>query len=183
MAKAHRLITHDKKDSTGICFIGERKFQQFLSQYLPAQPGHIETVDGQQVGIHQGLMYYTLGQRKGIGIGGLKNANDAPWYVVQKDLKRNVLIIAQGDHPLLYRTTLYCDDLHWITGIPPIQRQLSAKIRYRQTHQACAITLHGQRATVVFEHPQRAITAGQSIVFYDSSNCLGGGTMTDQEGS
>lgn len=169
-----------KKDSTGICFIGERKFKTFLQQYLPAQPGDIETEDGTIIGKHDGLMYYTIGQRQGLGIGGLKAHDEEPWYVAQKDLKRNVLIVVQGhDHPLLLSKTLTATQLHWISGAAPtIPFTCTAKTRYRQPDQTCAIhSIKNDIATVEFKELQRAITPGQSVVFYDDEICLGGGII------
>ena len=180
MAAERGLTTHDKKDSTGICFIGERRFDTFLQQYLPANPGDIETTDGEIIGRHNGLMYYTLGQRKGIGIGGLKQAGEQPWYVVDKDVTRNVLVVGQGrQHPRLYHTELTCNQLHWVSGEAPASANCSAKIRYRQPDQACQITIIGDdSARVVFDEAQRAITPGQSVVFYQDEVCLGGGVIT-----
>jgi tRNA-specific 2-thiouridylase len=185
LAEEHQLVTHNKKDSTGICFIGERKFKDFLSRYLPAQPGEIQTPEGAKIGQHSGLMYYTLGQRQGLGIGGVAGYPDEPWFVVAKDLKRNVLIAAQGhDHPLLFCTTLEASQLHWVSGEPPVAPYpCRAKVRYRQQDQACTITrLEGDSCVVTFNEPQRAVTAGQSVVFYDGDVCLGGGIIdaTDQ---
>jgi tRNA-specific 2-thiouridylase len=185
LAEQHHLITHDKKDSTGICFIGERKFRDFLSRYLPAQAGEIKTPDGVCIGQHSGLMYYTLGQRQGLGIGGVAGYPDEPWFVVGKDLQRNVLIAAQGhNHPLLFSRTLEASQLHWVSGEPPaFPYHCRAKVRYRQQDQACAITrLEGDHCSVIFDEPQRAVTAGQSVVFYDGDVCLGGGIIdsTDQ---
>ncbi len=180
LAERHQLVTHNKKDSTGICFIGERKFKEFLSRYLPAQPGNIETPEGEVIGQHSGLMYYTLGQRQGLGIGGLANYPDEPWFVVEKDLKRNVLIAAQGhNHPLLFSQTLKASQLHWVSGEAPIAPfSCRAKVRYRQQDQACTITqLADDHCTVHFDEPQRAVTAGQSVVFYDGEVCLGGGII------
>ena len=180
MAAERGLSTHDKKDSTGICFIGERRFDTFLQQYLPANPGDIETTDGEVIGRHNGLMYYTLGQRKGIGIGGLKQAGEQPWYVVDKDIERNVLVVGQGQqHPRLYHTELVCKQLHWVSGEPPASADCTAKIRYRQPDQACRIEITGaDSACVVFDEAQRAITPGQSVVFYQNEVCLGGGVIT-----
>jgi tRNA-specific 2-thiouridylase len=180
IAEEHGLATARKKDSTGICFIGERRFKDFLEQYLPAQPGDIETPEGEIIGHHHGLMYHTLGQRQGLGIGGLKNHNEEPWYVVGKDLKRNVLLAAQGaNHPLLYTDVLSAEQLHWINGAPEETRfRCSAKTRYRQPDQPCTVTvLDNQRCEVVFDNPQRAITPGQSVVFYNNECCLGGGVI------
>ncbi len=170
----------DKKDSTGICFIGERKFKSFLNTYLPAQPGNMETPDGKKIGLHDGLMFYTLGQRQGLGIGGRQNGDNAPWYVVGKDLARNVLIVAEGDnHPLLYATTLNANQLHWVIGeAPQTQFECTAKIRYRQTEEPATVTmLDNMQCKVTFKNPQRAITPGQSVVFYQDTVCLGGGII------
>ncbi|NCX94242.1 MAG: tRNA 2-thiouridine(34) synthase MnmA, partial [Gammaproteobacteria bacterium] len=167
MAKAARLITHNKKDSTGICFIGERRFKTFLSQYLPAQPGLIEDEHGTVIGEHDGLMYYTLGQRQGLKIGGLQNRPELPWYVAEKDLTRNVLIAVQGhDHPLLLKPTLKATHLTWIAGEPPAQHfEVTAKTRYRQADQPCLVELiESDIVKVSFKEPQWAVTPGQSIV-------------------
>jgi tRNA-specific 2-thiouridylase len=168
-----------KKDSTGICFIGERDFNRFLSRYLPAQPGDIETPEGKALGRHNGLMYYTLGQRKGIGIGGRRDAAELPWYVADKDLARNVLVVAQGhDHPRLYSRGLIARDLHWVAGEAPIlPLHCRAKTRYRQADQACTLSAGHEGCVVEFAQPQRAVTPGQSVVFYDSDVCLGGGVI------
>ena len=175
---------HAKKDSTGICFIGERKFKNFLNDYLPAQPGDIETPDGMKIGTHDGLMFYTLGQRQGLKIGGTKDMPESAWYVVQKDLSRNVLIAAQGqEHPLLYSTILIAEKVHWINQAPtgfPVK--IAAKTRYRQPDQECIIIDKGTDSyQVVFEQPQRAVTPGQSVVFYEHEKCLGGGIIVSAE--
>jgi len=179
LAKDNRLATHDKKDSTGICFIGERRFNTFLEKYLPARPGNIITSEGTIIGAHNGLMYYTLGQRKGIGIGGQKSADEAPWYVVEKRLDTNELVIAQGhDHPALHFNTLTTGPVNWTLNESPAKRKLTAKIRYRQSDQPCEIIdLTDNCSVVMFETSQRAITPGQSIVFYDRDICLGGGII------
>lgn len=174
------LVTHDKKDSTGICFIGERKFKDFLSQYLPAQPGIIETAEGEEIGQHDGLMYHTLGQRKGLHIGGLKEHGDDPWYVVEKDVERNVLIVGQGaDHPRLYSDGLIANQMHWVDRRPlttPIRAVV--KTRYRQTDIPCTVTpLTDDTVSVAFDTPQKAVTPGQSAVFYQNEVCLGGGII------
>ena len=173
--------TATKKDSTGICFIGERKFKDFLQRFLPAQIGQIVTPEGEVIGEHHGLMYYTLGQRQGLGIGGLKTAKEAPWFVVDKDLSSNQLIAAQGhNHPLLLSHYLTASQLHWVAGKAPAQQfQCYAKTRYRQADQACVVSIHThqngeQYCQVEFEQEQRAITAGQSVVFYHNNQCLGG---------
>jgi len=178
LAERHGLVTHDKKDSTGICFIGERRFRDFLQQYLPARPGTIETPDGQLLGEHHGLMFHTLGQRQGLGIGGVRGAIDAPWYVAGKDLSRNVLIVVQGDHPLLYSRRLYTGDIFWINGAPPaLPLACRAKTRYRQPDQDCTVQRCDQGYEVLFNQPQRAVTPGQSVVFYAEDICLGGGVI------
>ena len=178
IAESAGLINYAKKDSTGICFIGERKFKNFLEKYLPAQPGNIESVDGKIMGTHDGLMYYTLGQRQGIKIGGLKTGSGEPWYVVDKDLSRNVLRVAQGhDHPTLYSTILAFEQAHWI--IPQeFPLTCTAKTRYRQEDQLCTIEkISADQYNTTFELPQFAITPGQSVVFYKDNLCLGGGII------
>lgn len=179
LAQQHKLITHDKKDSTGICFIGERKFRDFLSQYLPAQPGKIVDDHGNIVGEHQGLMYYTIGQRQGLGIGGIANTDDAPWYVVGKDIDSNQLVVVQGsNHPLLFTSSLIAEQLTWIADQPPDQTFVAtAKIRYRQQDQTCRVSITHDQAKVEFTQPQRAVTPGQSVVFYQGEVCLGGGII------
>ncbi len=179
LAASHKLATHDKKDSTGICFIGERRFKDFLQQYLPAQPGAIETPEGNVLGEHSGLMYHTIGQRQGLGIGGVKGGDESPWYVVGKDLDRNVLLVAQGsDQPLLFTDTLLASQLHWINGPPASDSfRCSAKNRYRQRDQSCHLQIDQDRCQVTFQQPQRAITPGQSVVFYKDNLCLGGGII------
>ena len=180
LAEEHGLTTHNKKDSTGICFIGERRFKDFLQQYLPAQPGKIESVDGDIIGDHSGLMYHTIGQRQGLGIGGVAGASEAPWYVVEKDLERNVLLVAQGsNHPMLFKDGLILSEIHWIKGTAePLPLACKAKSRYRQTDQACTIEPSANNGfTVWFDTPQRAITPGQSVVFYQNDICLGGGVI------
>ncbi|GGW70823.1 tRNA-specific 2-thiouridylase MnmA [Alishewanella tabrizica] len=183
IAEQQGLITHDKKDSTGICFIGERKFKDFLQHYLPAQPGDIVSIDdGKIIGRHEGLMYHTLGQRKGLGIGGLRDGGDDPWYVVAKDLDKNQLLVAQGhDHPALLSTGLIASQLHWVDRIGPQHvTHLTVKTRYRQTDIACTVTPQPEgRVLVTFEHPQKAVTPGQSAVFYLDDVCLGGGIIDE----
>lgn len=180
LAKEYGLLTHDKKDSTGICFIGERKFRDFLSKYLPAKPGIIETCDGETIGEHQGLMYHTLGQRKGLLIGGKKEHGDEPWYVVEKDLARNVLIVAQGsDHERLYSDGLVATQLHFVDRIGPQNNtKMTVKTRYRQHDIACEYVPNGDgTASIYFDQPQKAVTPGQSAVFYQDEVCLGGGII------
>lgn len=180
LAKKAGLPTHAKKDSVGICFIGERKFKAFLNEYLPAQPGDIESDQGKVLGQHEGLMFYTLGQRQGLRIGGQKDKEEAPWYVLAKDLKRNVLVVGQGqEHPQLYSQILTAEQVHWI-GRPPQDFPLrcKAKTRYRQADQPCRVEVEAQgRYRVSFEEPQRAVTPGQSVVFYEGEVCLGGGVI------
>ena len=179
LAEAHDLVTHDKKDSTGICFIGERRFKDFLEQYLPAQPGDIEDTEGHCLGKHSGLMYHTIGQRQGLGIGGIREAGTQPWYVVDKELERNVLIVAQGaDHPRLFKRSLLISEVHWISGKEPsLPLRCKAKVRYRQADQDCFIERIENGYKVCFDNPQRAITPGQSAVFYLEDLCLGGGVI------
>lgn len=176
-ARQAGLATAEKRDSTGICFIGEKDFKEFLSRYLPAQPGEIRTVDGELKGYHEGLMYHTLGQRKGLGIGGAGE----PWFVVGKDLATNTLLVAQGrDHPALYSAGLKAEDVSWVRGEPPAARfECTAKFRYRQPDQAVAVQITEDGARVEFVKPQRAITPGQAVVFYQGPVCLGGGTIEE----
>ncbi len=180
MAEQRGFPNFAKKDSTGICFIGERKFKDFLARYLPAQPGDIVSVEGDIIGRHQGLMFHTIGQRQGLGIGGIRDTSGDPWYVADKDMQNNRLIVVQGkDHPALFKATLEANDLYWISGAAPaIPFSCHARIRYRQADQACEIAaLADGVCRVRFAIPQRAVTPGQAIVFYDGDVCLGGGTI------
>jgi tRNA-specific 2-thiouridylase len=179
LAEQHGLATAKKKDSTGICFIGERRFKDFLQQYLPAQPGEIRSLEDEYLGQHHGLMYHTIGQRQGLGIGGLANHSEAPWYVVGKDLDNNILLVAQGnEHPALFSTRLSASEIYWVAGAAPeLPLQCSAKVRYRQADQQCTVSASGSAFEVVFEQPQRAVTPGQSVVFYLGERCLGGGVI------
>ncbi|MEH6671859.1 tRNA 2-thiouridine(34) synthase MnmA [Halopseudomonas sp.] len=179
IAEKYQLATARKKDSTGICFIGERRFSDFLKQYLPAQPGDIETTDGKVIGRHHGLMYHTIGQRQGLGIGGLQGASDDPWYVLEKNLDRNVLIVGQGnDHPWLFSSALGCSTLYWVNDLDvPVPMHLTAKVRYRQPDQACTLERTADGYLIRFDTPQRAVTPGQSVVLYDGDVCLGGGVI------
>jgi tRNA-specific 2-thiouridylase len=180
LAQALGLKTHNKKDSTGICFIGERPFRDFLSRYLPAQPGPIEDEYGTVLGQHPGVLYYTLGQRQGLSIGGVKHHRQAPWYVAHKDVARNVLVVVQGsDHPGLHHTVARLSEIHWIDAPPTSETTLTAKSRYRQTAVPCHLSLSPLRVT--FETPQRALTPGQSMVFYQNDLCLGGGIIDSAE--
>jgi tRNA-specific 2-thiouridylase len=181
LAEQAALPVHDKKDSTGICFIGERNFKEFLSEYIPPSPGEIRTSDETVIAEHSGLMYYTLGQRQGLGIGGLRGFSDEPWYVLHKDQESNILYAGQGhDHPWLFSRTLLADQLSWVSGTAPAAgSKLTAKVRYRQADQDCSVSEIGANELVlIFEQAQRAVTAGQSVVLYDGENCLGGGIIS-----
>jgi tRNA-specific 2-thiouridylase len=173
------LSTHRKKDSTGICFIGERDFRAFLAGYIPARPGEMRTPDGVAVGEHAGVFYYTLGQRGGLGIGGRRDAAAEPWYVVGKDVASNVLYVAQGNmNHWLHSRRLAASAPTWIAGSPPATTfRCSAMVRYRQEQQACTVALDGATCHVRFDQPQRAVTPGQSIAFYDGEVCLGGAVI------
>ncbi|WGO96828.1 tRNA 2-thiouridine(34) synthase MnmA [Saccharophagus degradans] len=182
IAEEHGLVTHNKKDSTGICFIGERRFKDFLETYLPAQPGVIVDENGVEIGEHQGLMYHTIGQRQGLGIGGVPGRPEAPWYVAEKRLQTNQLVVVQGsNHPLLFSNELTTGAMHWIN--PRLAPTLSepfrctAKTRYRQPDQWCTLTSNGDGVIAVFDEPQRAVTPGQSAVFYQGDICLGGAVI------
>ncbi|MCL4103922.1 UNVERIFIED_CONTAM: hypothetical protein GTU68_034784 [Idotea baltica] len=187
LAEQHDLITHNKKDSTGICFIGERRFSDFLKQYIPAQAGEIHGLDGEVLGQHQGLMYHTLGQRQGLGIGGTSKHGDAPWYVVRKNRDDNVLLVAQGnEHPALFSSVLYTGEVYWVAGTEPDfvtrgEHALSAKVRYRQPDQECTLKIIEGGYQVNFSAAQRAVTPGQSVVFYAGDRCLGGGVIERAE--
>jgi len=178
LAEEAGFINHNKKDSTGICFIGERKFKNFLSEYLLAQPGLMKDENGKTIGEHNGLMYYTIGQRQGLGIGGLKDTPEAPWYVIDKNIEDNILIVAQGrDHPKLYKSSLVTNEIHWINPPPTFPYNCTAKTRYRQKDAECTITQVDDSYQVTFNSPHWAITPGQSVVFYDEEVCLGGGII------
>ncbi len=180
IARDRGLRIHDKKDSTGICFIGERPFREFLSTYLPANPGPIQTPTGDVIGAHDGLMYYTLGQRQGLQIGGRKDASDEPWYVVAKNMSENVLIVAQGETDLLLSDSLVATDASWIGAAPENLGpglKCTAKVRYRQADQTCTVRGDGSRLEVQFDEPQRAVAPGQFIVFYAGDRCLGGAAI------
>ena len=179
-----QLVTSKKKDSTGICFIGERKFKDFLNTYLPAQPGQIVSISGDALGSHSGLMYYTLGQRQGLGIGGRAGCAEEPWYVVAKDMLNNLLIVAQGnENNHLYSKSVWALEASWIDQRgPDFPLRCHAKVRYRQSDQPCIVDADGSgRLNIVFDAPQRAVTPGQYAVFYDGARCLGGAVVDSYE--
>ena len=175
-ARAHRagFAVYDKKDSTGICFIGERRFADFLGRYVPPNPGPIVDAGGEVLGRHRGLAFYTLGQRQGIGVGGLRGRAERPWYVAGKEMATNTLIVSQDD-AALESTALAAADLNWLAA--PRQGRCAAKTRYRQPDQPCTVTLANGKARVTFDEPQRAVTPGQHVAFYDGEQCLGGGRI------
>ena len=185
LARQAGLSTAAKRDSTGICFIGERRFREFLARYVSATPGPIETPEGRRLGEHMGLAYYTIGQRQGLGIGGVSGRPEAPWFVAAKDRAGNRLIVVQGrDHPQLLRREVTVTDLHWILGRPPgiLPFGCQARLRHRQPLQACHLTwLAGQRGGLCFVDPQRAVAPGQSAVLYLEGECLGGGLIEGGE--
>jgi len=183
LARAAELPVHAKKDSTGICFIGERRFSDFLKRYLPAQPGCILSTDDTLLGEHHGLMYYTFGQRQGLGIGGVAGHDEAPWYVVDKDLEHNILRVAQGsDHPALFSRGMRCGQLHWINQAPADHSTVQVKIRYRQRDQQCRLHFDGADHLLIdFDEPQRAVTPGQYAVFYQGDECLGGAVIEERQ--
>jgi tRNA-specific 2-thiouridylase len=179
-AASAKLVTHSKKSSTGICFIGKRPFREFLSRYLPIQPGPIYSPEGTLLGEHNGLMFHTIGQRTGLGIGGQRNGSGEPWYVVGKDLVQNALVVAQGRyHRYLFHRQLQASKLQWIIGYPPkLPLRCHAKIRYRQPDQPCVLkSYQDANIMVCFDELQKAITPGQAVVFYSGDQCLGGGTI------
>lgn len=183
IAQSVGFANYAKKDSTGICFIGERKFKDFLGEYLLARPGDIETTEGKIIGKHHGLMFYTLGQRQGLGIGGKKDSSTAPWYVIDKDMTRQVLIVGQShDHPKLFSRILKCQQLHWVSGYASgMSFRCAAKTRYRQMDSPCLVEkINADECRAIFEQPQWAVTPGQSVVFYDDAICLGGGVITER---
>ena len=180
MARQAGLDNAERKDSTGICFIGERRFNDFIKQYIPDQPGPIINLEGEEVGQHKGLMFHTIGQRKGLGIGGLKNSAEEPWFVTEKRLKDNTLVVAQGlDNPALYAAGLIATDLHWISGHPPKNTiKCTARTRHRQKDEPCTVNIREDGSCeVIFVEPMRAIAPGQYVVFYADEVCLGGGLI------
>ena len=183
LAMAAGLPNHAKKDSTGICFIGERPFREFLERYLPRKPGEMVTPEGKHIGQHQGLMYYTIGQRQGLGIGGTRDGAGEPWFVADKRMDRNVLVVVQGhDHHALLKHTLRAQDASWISGEAPATVLLAAKTRYRQADSACLLieseNPSPDKFSLSFEQAQWAVTPGQSAVVYDGDICLGGGVIS-----
>ena len=182
IARREGIVNHDRKDSTGICFIGERRFRDFLSAYLKNQPGDIVDEQGKVIGSHSGVWFYTVGQRTGLKIGGVRNRLEKPWYVAGKDVTSNRITAVQGnDHPALFSSSLEVENTHWINRLASGYLPVTAKIRHRQPDQACRLVNVGSgRMQVVFQHPQRAVVAGQSIVFYQGQSCLGGGIIADR---
>jgi tRNA-uridine 2-sulfurtransferase len=180
IALENKLPNHAKKDSMGICFIGERPFREFLSRYLPREPGVMRTPEGKIIGQHEGLMYYTIGQRQGLGVGGTREGTTEPWYVANKDIARNELIVVQGhDHPALLKSQLHAEDTSWVSGLAPPQKLYGAKTRYRQSDAVCEIKYSDEKEfDLSFEQAQWAVTPGQSAVLYDGEVCLGGGIIT-----
>ncbi len=178
IAEEYGLATAKKKDSTGICFIGERNFRNFLKTYLPAKKGIIKTIDGRVLGEHMGLMYYTIGQRRGLDLGGQKGDDGGRWFVVKKDMQNNILYVAHGSEEMLYSKGLVMDECNWIP-FPPDQKSFdcTAKFRYRQEEQKCHVDILSDRIEVTFFERQRAITEGQFAVFYSGEKCIGGGVI------
>ena len=184
IAAVHGLRTAGKKDSTGICFIGERDFRSFLAQYLPAREGEMRSPDGARIGRHPGVFYFTLGQREGLNIGGVRGRPQAPWFVVAKDVARNILYVDQGhDSPWLQSHLLRSEPAHWVAGTPPAARfSCTAQTRYRQPEEACDVEVRDDGSLVVrFPRPQRAVTPGQSVVLYDGDDCLGGAVIASTD--
>lgn len=181
IAEENDLVTANKKDSTGICFIGERNFRKFLSEYLPAKPGEMKDMSGKLVGKHMGLMYYTLGQRRGLDIGGKVDGNGKRWFVVDKDIENNILYVSQGEHKKMFSNGLFTYDMHWITGTPELKEfECNAKFRYRQPDQKVKVTLlEDGKVKIDFVEKQRAVTPGQWVVLYDNEICLGGGIIEE----
>ena len=177
IAQTEGLSTAEKKDSTGICFIGERNFRSFLAEYLPGKAGDIVDLSGRVVGRHDGLMYYTLGQRRGLGLGGTRESQNR-WFVADKDLKNNRLVVSHGDESVLMSDALESDEINWIPFPPKEEKfECAAKFRYRQPEQRVTVERTGSGARVLFHSPQRAVTPGQYVVFYNEKECLGGGVI------
>jgi len=178
IAEQNDLITAGKKDSTGICFIGERNFKNFLKTYIPARPGEIRTVDGRVIGEHDGLMYYTIGQRKGLNVGGIKGEEQGRWFVIEKDLKNNILYLSHGNEEKLYSSSLECYDFNWIPTVPTEKEfECTAKFRYRQPEQKVKVKIEKDKVLIIFDEKQRAVTEGQFAVLYSKDKCLGGGII------
>ena len=178
IARRNGFSTFSKKDSTGICFIGERRLQNFLSNYLPAQPGEIVDQKGTILGEHQGLMFHTLGQRQGLKIGGKKGSEEKPWYVIKKSTVNNQIVVAQGNNnPGLFCSAAYLESIHWISEKPELPKELAVKLRYRQEDQDCVLEIAENRFLVKFKNAQRAVTPGQWACFYLGEQCLGGGIV------
>ena len=178
IARDNNLITSEKKDSTGICFIGERPFPEFVRRYLKGEIGDIISDKGEKIGTHLGLAFYTLGQRQGLGIGGVKGASDLPWYVAKKDLENNKLMCVQGNnHPLLFSSELTTKNLYLFSESIPTKFSGTAKVRYRQEDQECEIFINQESLKILFKQPQRSVTPGQSVVIYQDQKCLGGGEI------
>jgi tRNA-specific 2-thiouridylase len=176
IAEQANLPVFNKKDSTGICFIGKRNFRTFLEKYIPHEPGVIETVEGTEIGAHDGIYYYTIGQRKGMGIGGPGDA----WFVVDKQKESRKLIVAQGEnHPALFANALTATDVSWVSSAPELPFKCKAKVRYRQIEEPCTVSKQGDMLLVTFDEPQRAVTPRQSVVFYDGNTCLGGAIIKE----
>ena len=185
IAKKYSLINHNKKDSTGICFIGERKYNDFVGEHLSSEKGEIQSLDGEILGKHNGHIYFTIGQRKGLGIGARFSAEDKPWYVAKKDIKNNIVFVVQGeDHPALFSKTIIAKNINWINKKPKIlPKKYYAKVRYRDKDKKCNIfSLDNNSYLIKFESKQKAITTGQSIVFYDKEGtCIGGGVISKRD--
>lgn len=178
IAEENGLATATKKDSTGICFIGERNFRQFLQNYIPNKRGKIMTYDGKVLGEHLGLMYYTIGQRRGLGIGGQQGDDGSRWFVIEKDLKNNILYVAHGSEEKLFSRGLVMKECNWIPCVPEkTEFECTGKFRYRQPEQKCTVRIKNNGIEVLFAERQRAITEGQFAVFYQGDKCLGGGVI------
>lgn len=180
IAEKYNLVTADKKDSTGICFIGERRFRQFLQSYIPANEGNIMTLDGKVVGKHEGAMFYTLGQRRGLNIGGKSGGTGERWFVIDKDIKKNIVYVSQGEDEKLFSKGLRAIKMNWIPEVPKEKKfECFAKFRYRQPDQKVSVEIKEDYVLVNFKEPQRAVTPGQYVVFYTETECLGGGVIED----
>jgi len=179
IAKEHNIVTAEKKDSTGICFIGKRNFKKFLQNYFKPNPGEIKTLEGETIGKHEGVIYYTIGQRKGLGIGG-RNKNSKPWYVVEKDIKNNILYVVQGNSKTLYSKGLKAININWLFEITEKEFFCKAKFRYKQKEQDVKVTIKKDNSLdIFFKEEQRAITKGQAVVLYKDEVCLGGGIINE----